>query len=289
MKNPTSNIFDDMALKNIDKLIDYDTLADVQSAIRLPSSAPTELRLNLLAAMKAHYGGYRSIDYVKKNFSEGWEHLGHSKEEDTVREVMRISLDIIWKLNTYFGDSIVQGNIGIIVARAALWRLQNSFKSALILIKEGYFYEAVAIERQIFEQLSWCYSIYNLDHIETIKNSKVTKSIHKIKNDFGEEFGRFYNFLTKHAHITADLLDDYIEINGNISTITFKSIEKINMSAYIMLTLIYLYETITEIILFDVIVKHNNVRKNENNELVIIKDCNFIVEVLSKYKRQLWY
>lgn len=110
---------------------------------------------------------------------------------------------------------------GLIISRSALYRLQNSFKSALLLARRDYSLEMLNICRLILEQIAWAYEIHTLDEEKIIK-TKPTKSIAKLKV-FYCTAGTFYGELSSSAHISPELTPKYITILPNFARVILNS------------------------------------------------------------------
>jgi hypothetical protein len=177
--------------RNFDEIEDYEIVGDEYISVGVPKVASKELKLHILAAIKAERLGSKSVDKVYREYIDDWDFIANSSSwEKLFSEIfecvrhevgmMLIKLQHIDKIN----------RIGLIVARSALFRLQNSFKSVLLLIRKGHCIEAMCISRLILEQIAWAYNIYSLDENEIIK-TKPTESISKLKK-FYSTAGTFY-------------------------------------------------------------------------------------------------
>ncbi len=283
MSNVFRDIIEDMHRK---ELIDFDALADLQTLVYLPAESPTELKVNVVSAIKAYNGGYASIDYIKKHYGKKWgDYLNKKEGTSQIREIINVTLVKLEDMEK-IAEINIPGNIGYVIARGALWRLQTSFKAALHLLRNSYYYETLSVTRLIFEQLAWIYKIYEFDTAEEILKISPTKSIGKIKNIYPEA-GALYGFLSEHAHISSNLVSDYIHVSDSYSDVILKSPQNNDKSAYIILSLIDLYCIIIELIFYDFIDDCSSVFLDEEGKTLYINDLrDFKVNYLDKYEKK---
>lgn len=265
------------------ELIDFDKIVDFQTVIYLPPKTNINKKINIIAAIKAYNQGYSSIDYVKKKFEKHWRRqLEEENSDGEFRKYISISLNEVTRIGRSLEEINVQGTVGYITSRASLWRLQSSFKSALILIRHSYFYESIAILRLILEQISWVYSIYNLDDQDRLMKVKPTKTIDKIKIIFPQA-GKLYGYLSKYAHLSSEIVSEYLKVSDEYADITIKG-NNGEMALYILLLLVDLYATVCELIFFDLLQEiHYVYLSNEQDSLIIDETRHFYTHVINQY------
>lgn len=273
-----------VSARDFNELEDYDTIGDHQLTVGIPIDTPFELRLYIMAAIKAYFVGLRSMDYVLKKYGHIWSDKLQASEnnEEELREVIALVRknldDIVAKLKAM--DKL--DHVGLIVARGAMVRLHNTFRSLLILIRKGLYYEALAMARLILEQIAWAYAIHNLDEQKILKTSP-SKTISILKN-FYPFAGQLYGFLSEHAHISPNTVGQYLTIREAESSILFQSSVQIKVAGYVSLILLDIYASSFEYIFNRFIDDLQFIISNRNGELVVNEERSFKIKVLNKYK-----
>jgi hypothetical protein len=260
---------------------------DFQSIVYLPPETNINLKINIIAGIKAYNQGYSSIDYVKKKFKNIWVKQLQSEKTDEDKEYRwftKLAMMEIDRVCEELQKFNIPNTKGYIIARAALWRLQTSLYSALILLRQSFFYETIAVIRIIFEQISWVYSIYSLKDLKDIMEVSPTRSISKIKGIFPSA-GKIYGFLSEHAHLSTKLISNYIEIFDEFADVTIKDSTKNKQTMYALFLMVDLYAIVSELIFYDLFKKIRTVYLNDDKKTLVIDGSReFEKEVLQKLK-----
>ncbi len=143
-----------------------EVFADQCSAFAVPRGSPQELIRYHLAAHKAYFFGYKSIDYVMRaytdcsntpaDYPESYRliHDATSKVRDNVEAIGRRGGPILSSLPDRFG---------FIAAWAALVRLQSSFRAACVLCETVMGFEVFCLAKLILEQIAWAYAVHQIE------------------------------------------------------------------------------------------------------------------------------
>jgi hypothetical protein len=92
-------------------------------------------------------------------------------------------------------------------------RLQATYESCLILLRNGYYIEASPLFRLIFEQVAWAYSIADKD-LAFIEKSVKTKSV-KDLNDLIQGSSKIYKKYTNEAHMNLSETGQFLHSDEN--------------------------------------------------------------------------
>lgn len=105
----------------------------------------------------------------------------------------------------------------------SLGRLSSSFKSAALLLNNGFFVEVICIFRLIIEQLAWgCYLLTERDKSK-IKNNRTQSNIKYLKEELGEEYGTLYGYLSSEAHLEPGEICKYLQQSENAIAVRGRS------------------------------------------------------------------
>ena len=189
---------------------ELDFIYDHLFTLGVPYNSDPEFKKYVFAAAKAFFLGIRSIDYTLKKYGRDWNFDTEPTELDkrfrNVAKLIKNHLrDNKNRIRSIKGKADMPGSFA---AGAALIRLSSSFKSALILAKLGFFFEAACICRLILEQLAWAYSVFDLED-KSLFNTSVTKSVSNLKKLIPFS-GQLYGTLSELAHISPKYTKEYI-------------------------------------------------------------------------------
>lgn len=237
--------------------------------------APIELKSRVLAAHASFLGGYRSIDYVLKRYQKAW----NLQEADSEKKAFFIYLDEIKKevnnVSSLFSNGIDRPeNIGLMAAETSLMRSKASFDATLLLIKQNYVFEAFALSRLIFEQISWAFCANSLSDEDQILNLVPTKCISSLK-EIIPNAGRIYGYLNEYTHLNPKHHNMYLGVENSRYYVQFRLPEHNEFATFFLMLITDIYRIVGEMISFDFIEKPSACKKMANGEVHIIEDRPF--------------
>lgn len=134
----------------------------------------------------------------------------------------------------------------LVAAGAALFRLQSTFRSALILTKLGYFFEVSACLRLIAEQLAWALAINGCDSPDVFRRTKPQSCISHL-NQISPELSRLYGDLSENAHMQWGVLPRFTSFVENDVSVTTASLVESSVHGIHLLTFADALAVATEI------------------------------------------
>jgi hypothetical protein len=192
-------------------LDDYDIISSNTMSIAVPHRASNSFRKLLWAAMVTYGFGNTSVDHVLRRYGPLWERtVSRSLQGDprlaALREIVNAIKQIAREL-----DRVKPIGSGPICARAALVRLEASFKAAYGLVRRAYVFETDAVVRLILEQMAWAYAAHGASEKE-IFHLAPNKCISRLKKLL-PRCGTLYGLLNRWAHIDPSLAQNYLEFH----------------------------------------------------------------------------
>lgn len=222
-------------------LDDYDILSIINMSAAVPSNSDLEFRKFIWAAMATYALGNKSIDNVMKRYDYAWKKWkkGAYERDPLILSLREMSL-IINKVSYDLDKIEIENTLGSICAKAALCRLEASFKAAYGLVRKEYIFETDAVAKVILEQLAWAYSAKGLDEEDLFK-LKPNKCITKFKKFFPEA-GTFYGQINRWAHLDPFIVRQYEKFHNEKVSVVRRSHQNSRESGgtIIMLSLVYL-------------------------------------------------
>ncbi|SDJ52971.1 hypothetical protein [Paenibacillus naphthalenovorans] len=175
----------------------------------LPSNSSERFKRHIKASLIS----YIRCEYNYENINEILDNLPiENSDEDEINYYIAqdMIIGIIENLQKIIKVLLkkINNETGILHYCIAMMRLQSTFESCLILLRNGYYIEFSPLIRLIFEQLAWAYSIFDKDQ-EYIKNSSVTLSI-KCLNDFKKGLSKNYKRYSDEAHMNVSEISEYL-------------------------------------------------------------------------------
>lgn len=210
-----------------------DEIADLQIyqlegiTYSLPINSTPELRMHMAAAIKKYKNSdaeYEDImlfqerkDYLDSKYIDKYLMINFSIARDI--DILVNILNDLYSTLTKKGTRLTSGEI---VFFNSMSRLKESFKSAIILIDNGFFIELMPVLRLIYEQLCWsCYVIDESDNDKILTNW-TTKNTKYLKEKINPEYGRLYDILSKETHMAPPVMDKYLNIDEGNKCITVR-------------------------------------------------------------------
>lgn len=274
--------------KNLHRLLDKLHLVnDRHFMYAIPGDTPLDLERNIAAAVKAYFLRLKSIDYTLKRYGECWE-IGPeyiSDRDKTLDELLaQVNIEIV-RVTKWVTDFHEKPDVfGLVVAGSALIRLQSSFRTAGLLIRLGYIFEASAICRLILEQVAWAYEIHKIedDRVYKVSPSKAVTTLKELL----PSVGRTYGFLNRFTHIDPELIHKYIELQDEDVSVGLNLTENILEWAWALLYLADYYSVVTEYIYRDVIPGLTVIEQDSRGDY-ISKEDRPLQELVESYRDKL--
>jgi len=228
---------------------EIELVGDSQFTVGFPEKFPDEFKKRVVAAAKSYVIGNISIDQTLKTYGHYWnlhegDDLPSNKLLNEMVKCVRTSIDNT--INRIHELHDLPDHVGLLIAGAALLRLERTFRSAILLQKSQMYFEGICINRLILEQLSWILSIHNLKDEKLFKINP-TKSITNLTK-LVLYAGKMYGLLSYGSHINPNLWKELIDFSDDKAKLTISSPSKILVNAYHLLLLADIFIIITEII-----------------------------------------
>jgi hypothetical protein len=203
-------------------LDDYDILAMPMISAAVPHRTTESFRKLIWATMLTYAWGNTSVDYVLKRYAYLWEKKKNkSFQRDPRILALRDMVETVNHVANNLDELKLSGSLGRICARAALSRLEATFKAAYGLIRKEYVFETDAVVRLILEQLAWSYVASGIDDSEVLK-LKPSKCIAQFKAVF-PNCGLLYGELSEWAHIDPSIAKNYLSFHEAGSPVVRRS------------------------------------------------------------------
>ena len=189
-------------------LDDYDILSIQAISAAVPHQTSESFRHYIWAAMATYAFGNKSIDHVMKRYDYIWQRYRKGIFESNPRIMLLREMAKKIELAAHaLEETEIESDLPLICAKAALVRLEASFKAAYGLIRKDYIFESDAVIRIILEQLAWAYPARTTDP-KKLPNLRPNSCITKLKEIFPSA-GRLYGQLSEWAHIDPSIIGDY--------------------------------------------------------------------------------
>ncbi len=226
----------------------YDVIADGASAFAVPRGSPEELIRCHLAAHKAYYGRYRSIDYVMKKYGKSL-----SVPEDYA-EPIDLIYDGTSKIRSRVkainrkGRSLrnLPDHFGLFAAGSALMRVEASFLAACVLCETRMGFEVYCLAKLILEQIAWAYAVCEIED-ESLYTVKPSNCINRLKRLF-PRVGKMYGFINEQAHMDPKTLNEFTRVRDDGILVALRSADKCLLGSLCLLRLADMYGAYMEVI-----------------------------------------
>ncbi len=226
----------------------YEIVADQFSAFALPRGSPEALMRYHLAAHKAYYGRYNSIDYVRRTYSECWGGLKkYPKPYSLIRKGTSLVRDCIETITQKRGGlSGLPDHFGLVAAGAAMLRVETSFKAACVLCETTMGYEVFCLAKLIMEQISWACAVHKIED-RSLYAVKAPNCISHLKGLFPKA-GRLYGLMNEQSHMDPKVIGDFLKPGGSDWVVVLRDAEKCLFGCLYLLILVDLYGAYMELI-----------------------------------------
>lgn len=193
-------------------LDDYDIIATNLLSVAVPHQTADGFRKMIWAAMVAYGFGNASVDHVLKRYGFIWDQRSDKGFQRDPRVIaLREIADIAAEIAVELGRVTTTAAAGQICSKAALCRLEASFKAAYGLVRKEYIFETDAVVRLILEQLAWAYAVYSVADEEVLELSP-TRCIGRLK-ELAPDCGLLYGTLSEWAHIDPSIAENYLQFH----------------------------------------------------------------------------
>lgn len=253
-------------------------------AVGVPFDAPDDFKARVLAAANSYVMGNKSVDYQLRRYGDDFLCERPSREERTMFKALlaakRHVEELADRLRKFPPISV---SSGCFAAEACLLRLTVSFKSAVLLIRQGFVFEAGAICRLILEQLAWAYAIHKIedDSFFLVEPNGCITELKKLL----PASGRFYGSLSNLAHVHPRKTAEYLEFQGP-QTAVLLSIAHLRWAAvFDLLTLADWYHVVGEYVVFNHLDSPTSIQQDKNGVLIVVPDRPFVKEILAHAKK----
>ncbi len=186
----------------------------------IPTNSSKRFKRHIQAALTAYLNEDYEYDSIREILSDL--PIECIEEESSGSDIARdLILDIIYMLEDLlkFIGKNPDKKPGIHIYCLQMHRLQSTFESAVILLKNGYHVETSSLFRLIIEQVAWTYS--NIDNdMEAIKKSNQkserTKTISAL-NEIKEGSSRIYGVYSNETHMNLSESWQYIVTDDELN------------------------------------------------------------------------
>lgn len=198
-------------------LYEMELIGDPIFTVAVPVDASEDLKRKVVGALKTHCMGTQSVDYVIKSYGSEWVFSPPEEDRLFLLKTLRAAENIIDTIREDLsGRTGRPGAVGLLAAKAALIRLSATFRSAMLLVMQGYPFEAAAMCRIILEQYGFAYAVFKIDDPEEISRIKSSKTISNLKRLLPYA-GKTYSYLSSHTHLAPKGTRHYVDReNGNV-------------------------------------------------------------------------
>lgn len=241
-------------LKDLKEGIEYekDSIGDLMPYLldgisyAIPVNSSNKLRMHFSAAIKKYRNPELSFEEIMESLdNKDYSNNESLSNEDIIRYSITNSLDFSTSMFLKLGDILNKKNYkytyGELCYYTSMCRLKSSFKSAVILLRHGFFIEVSTVFRLIYEQLCWaCFTIDEKDD-DKINNNKTSKNTKYLKDKINPKYGRLYDMLSKEAHIAPNNLSEYIYAEKEGIGIRYRSGEKCKEYTELLILLFKIY------------------------------------------------
>ena len=226
----TSDVHVMMSSRDLD---DYDILATMTLSVAVPYKTTESFRKLIWAAMATYGFGNSSVDHVMRRYGFLWDkRADKSFQRDPRIVALREIAETINEIAGALDQVKPAPQLGPVCAKAALCRLEASFKAAYGLVRKEYIFETDAVVRLILEQLAWAFAVHSVPD-EQVLRLPPTKCIGRLKALF-PECGVLYGILTEWAHIDPSLAQNYLEFHkGGVDVIRRSEFNSFESGAHI--------------------------------------------------------
>lgn len=181
----------------------------------IPINASIELRKYITAAVLKYKNPEENFEEIISqlnldDLSDEKNVTVHDIVTHCISRNVEIVAQVINDLQKNLKDNIQNINLGESLFFMAMIRLKESFKSCIILIRNGFYVEVITVLRLIYEQLCWAIFVIDEKSEEVIKKNKTSANTKFLKEKINEEYGKLYGILSEEAHLAPNTIFKYL-------------------------------------------------------------------------------
>lgn len=233
-------------------LFELDLIGDPLFTIGVPATAPGEFKRMVFAAAKTYVMGNSSVDYMLRQYGHLWDFgVGPVDEfKSLYLEICRfVTNSVDEEIQRFTALRKLEDHIGLFAAGTAFLRLQTSFLSACLLLRQHYWLELSCILKLMLEQIAWSYAIRHSEP-QTLFATSPTKAVTAFRN-FYPTAGQLYGVLNEMSHISPRRTIDYLDFSQEEPQVYLASAQQSARNAYFLLLLVDMYIATSEFIFSD--------------------------------------
>ncbi|MDD7512080.1 MAG: hypothetical protein PUK21_06915 [Peptostreptococcaceae bacterium] len=216
-----------------------------------------------VAGFESYYSGNKSIDYYLKNYIKG--NGAFKQNEDSFNHQFTIAIvkirDFLINYIEHFRNIEKPDIPTLFASSVSFFRMENSFKGALICMKTGLTFEALSLERNILEQIAWIYKAHDYDG--DFFELKSNKCIGQLATLF-DKAGKLYGVLSDYLHISPKITTKYVNFEAEGGSVIMFNPDNLIESMGTLLTLMDWYFVMAEIIYFDLLEERFFINKDKS-------------------------
>lgn len=222
-------------------------------AIGVPVRMSQEFKVRVFAAAKSYIVGNKSIDYTLKRYREHWNfEVAEDDPEYAIVGLCALIRSSAARTISYLMAIQDKPDLpNVFACTAAIFRLSNSFRAAILCVRQGMHIETVTLSRLILEQIAWVAAIYPLknDHYEYTELAP--QSCIKALKHLIPEAGKVYGELSETSHLQFEATLSYIKVQGDDLAVHVHDLARCFEDAILLLHLIDWLEVVGEHVYFE--------------------------------------
>lgn len=267
-------------------LEDLQLIGDSLFVVGVPIDMPDEFKVRVFAAAKSYTMGNKSIDYTLKQYGQRWSFEKDETDSDGAvvslcRLVRASATDTISYLMSIQGKPDLPN---VFACTAAIFRLRNTFRAAVLCVRNGMQIEAATLCRVILEQLAWISAIYSLtaDH-DSYTQLTPQSCIASLKR-FVPQAGKLYGMLSETSHLHFEATLSYIKVRGDDLAVRVHDHKLCARHAVQLIQLVDWLEIIGEYVYGDLISSPRSTLLREDGSRYV-RDDRRMVEVVNEAEK----
>jgi hypothetical protein len=265
-------------------LDDLELLGSGVFTVGVPEDSPTEFKRMVFAGAKAFEVGNKSIDYTLRAYGPLWGVAAVDQPTARMRKAIQAARKLV--VSTIDFVMAIPGKPSqpnLFACAAALFRLQNTFRAAVITIKSGLHFETASLLRMIIEQLAWIVAIRDMT---PEKGNYFRISPQSCIGDLKRltpTAGRIYGELSEVAHLYPEETKRYIRVEGEKVYVHLHSRDFAWLDTVFLLIITDLFSIVAEWTFSDQITKHRYIERRNLAEWRP-KSSRAFLKTIEKYK-----
>lgn len=229
-----------------DEISELQTLKIGDIVYSIPINSSPKLRMYLASAIQSYSNNTDFYDELNDNDIGNFDDSASIDKYLIINVMVSRAVDTVKQIIVDFYKDIIKTNLTLTIGEnqyfLSLVRLNNSFKSAIVLCNDGFFLEMMPILRMIFEQLSLCCYVIDEPNDDKIIKNKVTDDISCLKTKINPKYGELYGLLTKETHLAPDQTGVYSTVIDYQTIISYnRSGKKAKENIPLLIELYYIY------------------------------------------------